>query len=236
MGATKIIIIPDIHGREFWRKAVENLPEDARVVFLGDYLDPYEDEWIYWFDAFQGLQDIIALKKARPEQVTLLLGNHDLHYMYPGLRGSRYNEYKAGIIKQTFDCARDAFQMAAEFAVGGKRYLFSHAGVHPDWVRNHANLFCSLEDVTADTFNRLMFTEDFVEALSDVSWRRGGASAAGSMIWADIYEYELSVPIAPDVVQICGHTLLRSGEPKEFNNTICVDCQRSFVLTEGGLL
>ena len=52
-----IIIIPDLHGREFWRKAVNELPEDAHVVFLGDYLDPYEDEWIYWTDAFKGLLD-----------------------------------------------------------------------------------------------------------------------------------------------------------------------------------
>lgn len=33
-----IIIIPDLHGREFWREAVDELPADARVVFLGDYL------------------------------------------------------------------------------------------------------------------------------------------------------------------------------------------------------
>ena len=40
------IIIPDIHGRDFWRWVVAHRKEEETVVFLGDYLDPYEDEWI----------------------------------------------------------------------------------------------------------------------------------------------------------------------------------------------
>lgn len=35
-----MLIIPDVHGRIFWRKAVESYP-DLPTVFLGDYLDPY---------------------------------------------------------------------------------------------------------------------------------------------------------------------------------------------------
>lgn len=48
--------------------------------------------------------------------------------------------------------------------------------------------------------------------------------------WADIYEYELSAPIAPVVVQICGHTRLPEGKQKELNSVICLDCQRTFTL------
>ena len=94
--------IPDVHGRPFWRDAVLDV-ETTPVVFLGDYLDPYENDWIYWTDAFKSLQDIIALKKANTEQVTLLWGNHDLHYLFPSLQGSRYNEYKADVIRTTFE-------------------------------------------------------------------------------------------------------------------------------------
>ena len=36
----RLIIIPDVHGRDFWRKAVCENP-DGEFVFLGDYLDPY---------------------------------------------------------------------------------------------------------------------------------------------------------------------------------------------------
>ena len=35
----KLIIIPDIHGRPFWRRAVEEYPGEE-FIFLGDYLDP----------------------------------------------------------------------------------------------------------------------------------------------------------------------------------------------------
>ena len=40
----KIIIIPDVHGRTFWKESVYNNinKEDTHIVFLGDYLDAYE--------------------------------------------------------------------------------------------------------------------------------------------------------------------------------------------------
>lgn len=231
----KILIIPDLHGGEFWRGAVKDMDEETRVVFLGDYLDPYEVDWIYWSDAFIAFKDIIAFKETLPEQVTLLLGNHDLHYLYPKLRGSRYNEYQEGKIRKTLEDHLDSFQMAVEYDMGGKRYLFSHAGIHSDWAQKHSNLFGPLENVSAETFNKMMFTPEFVDALSDVSWRRGGSATSGSMIWADIDEYALSLPIAPDVVQICGHTRLPGGKPKEFGHIWCLDCQRAFILTKDGI-
>ena len=47
----KLIIIPDVHGRDFWRKAVEDNP-GAEFIFLGDYLDPYGFEEITEEEAF----------------------------------------------------------------------------------------------------------------------------------------------------------------------------------------
>ena len=34
-----MIIIPDIHGRDFWKEVTAI--EDEEFVFLGDYVDPY---------------------------------------------------------------------------------------------------------------------------------------------------------------------------------------------------
>lgn len=230
-----IIIIPDIHGREFWRKAVNELPEDSLVVFLGDYLDPYENEWIYWTDAFKGLLDVIEFKKTHFEQVTLLFGNHDLHYLFPELKGTRYNEYKEDVIRATFEENLDCFQMAVEHVVGAKRYLFSHAGVHPEWVRKHSDLFGSVDKITAETFNRLMFTDEFVAALCDVSALRGGWSRVGSMIWADMDEFVGTKVNESEMYQICGHTKCSNGQPKVFGNVIFVDCQKAFLLSENGI-
>ena len=232
----RIIIIPDLHGREFWRKAIDELPADARVVFLGDYLDPYENEWIYWTDAFKSLQDIISLKKTHAEQVTLLWGNHDLHYLFPSLQGSRYNEYKAEVIRTTFEENMDCFQMAIEYVVGGKRYLFSHAGVHSEWLKKHSDLFGPADKITAETYNRLMFTDEFVNALSDVSALRGGWSRVGSMIWADIDEFAGTQLGESEMYQVLGHTMCSDGQPKVFGNMICLDCQKAFLLSEDGIV
>ena len=76
----KWIVIPDVHGRKFWRDVVKG-NEDERIIFLGDYLDPYSEEGITPEDAYNELLDIIAFKKEHPENVTLLLGNHDLGYL-----------------------------------------------------------------------------------------------------------------------------------------------------------
>ena len=232
----RIIIIPDLHGREFWRKAVGELPADASAVFLGDYLDPYENEWIFWTDAFKSLQDIIALKKTYAEQVTLLWGNHDLHYLFPSLQGSRFNEYKEDVIRTTFEENLDCFQMAVEYVVGGKRYLFSHAGVHPEWLKKHSSLFGPADEITAETFNRLMFTDEFVEALSDVSALRGGWSRVGSMIWADMDEFAGTQLNESEMYQVFGHTKCSDGQPKVYGNMICLDCQKAFLLSEEGIV
>ena len=38
-----MILVPDIHGRDFW-KVVKSY-KDNTIVFLGDYLDPYINEF-----------------------------------------------------------------------------------------------------------------------------------------------------------------------------------------------
>lgn len=42
---TQVIVIPDVHGRSFWKNAIEKHPETP-IVFLGDYLNPYKSEGI----------------------------------------------------------------------------------------------------------------------------------------------------------------------------------------------
>lgn len=45
MPMKQILVVPDIHGRVFWKEPIKKyLDVVDRIVFLGDYLDPYEDE------------------------------------------------------------------------------------------------------------------------------------------------------------------------------------------------
>ena len=42
----KILILPDIHGRTFYQKALcEAVDKGAEIVCLGDYLDPQNDRF-----------------------------------------------------------------------------------------------------------------------------------------------------------------------------------------------
>lgn len=59
----KVIIVPDVHGRTFWRLAKEKVDEVDKIVFLGDYLDPYPAEGITTEDAIKEFEEIIEFKK-----------------------------------------------------------------------------------------------------------------------------------------------------------------------------
>ena len=162
-----LIIIPDVHGRGFWREAVERHPE-GQFIFLGDYLDPYEYEDITTEEAFQGLEDIVRFKEEHPDSVSLLWGNHDLHYLYPELLGSRYDSDHAERNAHYFHDHQTLFGIAHETEAAGKRFLFSHAGVGMEWLR-HNFPGLKAEEVHATLLNDLVGYPAFMSALGDVS-------------------------------------------------------------------
>ena len=51
------------------------------IIFLGDYLDPYAHENISQEEALANFKEIIAFKQANKDRVTLLIGNHEIHYI-----------------------------------------------------------------------------------------------------------------------------------------------------------
>ena len=67
----KILIIPDVHGRAFWRKPCKDIDKWDKIVFLGDYVDPYPGE-AEQSDVMGELIDIVELKRQNPDKVILL--------------------------------------------------------------------------------------------------------------------------------------------------------------------
>ena len=89
-----ILVIPDLHGRPFWREAA--LGADGRhIVFLGDYADPFPDEGLSPEQALAELEAVISLKREHPDKTSLLLGNHDLQYLWPDFPKTRFDERNA---------------------------------------------------------------------------------------------------------------------------------------------
>ena len=228
----KILIIPDIHGRTFWKSAVES-GDYEKIVFLGDYTDPYEMEGITNRDALKNFKSIIAFKQQNPEKVVLLLGNHDLHYYseyyYELTGGVRYDPVSAVSLQRLFSKYHSCFQLAWETDWGNKHYLFSHAGVTQSWLKRNLEL---IRKPDARHLNRLLHSNDGLESLAQVGKMRWGNYPSGSMVWADIVELLESKPL-PDTYQIVSHTMQMDG-PIITDKVACLDCRAGFSLDQEG--
>jgi len=229
----KVLIIPDVHGRRFWRDAIHSGEYD-RVIFLGDYVDPYPYEKIGPLSAQHELEDILHYYEEHPDKVVLLLGNHDLHYLFERFHdfspSDRYNEefshYYRYLLKEG-----DRFKLAHEETIGRRKYLFTHAGVSMPWLKRNMKLIGKPD---ASHLNRLLTTDKGIEALAQVGILRGGMYLNGSMVWCDCDELALSNPL-PNVYQVIGHSQQVSGNPLITDHFACLDCRSAFVLDANGI-
>ena len=256
----KYIIFPDIHGRSFWKDTVEaykDIDEKITYIFLGDYLDPYSYEEISMQNAIDNFKDILKFQLESKDNVVLLLGNHDLHYISTAVHpGSRFSYQYENEIHKIFKDALEGnnlLQMTYECRVNGKLFLFSHAGILMGWVnKNKKKLFekwqyeeLGLDEKDIDSYKLLpsfnymfeskIYREAFLSTMNDVSIFRGGSSSDGSMVWADWHEFITENPL-PGIVQVFGHTQ-QEQDPININDSFyCLDVRRPFLLSEEGII
>jgi hypothetical protein len=124
-----IVVIGDIHGRSLWKIIVQQHPADE-IVFVGDYFDSKED-----FTAHKQILnfiEIVAFKKANPERVTLLFGNHDFHYLPAA--GERYSGHQYFFAADIYEALKPALdEKLLNICVQKGKYLVSHAGLTQTW-------------------------------------------------------------------------------------------------------
>lgn len=234
-----MIIIPDVHGRDFWKSAVTGR-EDEEIIFLGDYVDPYAFvEDVHPMAGLMCLLEIIEFKKQHPANVTLLLGNHDLSYVTDYIFKCRHDYDNAETIRTIILENLALFCIAHEKTVAGRHYIFSHAGILPAWLAENEHILGTItpENAVAE-LNLGLAAGEIYAVLGDVSEYRGGHLEVGSCVWADVDEHidraaELTAPWA-DVYQIFGHTQQFSGEPVITSRFACLDCRRAFRLDDNG--
>lgn len=255
---SKILIIGDVHGRQFWKKpCLEHKDEFEKIVFLGDYLSPYKYEKISNEKAIEVFEEILKFKNDNPEKVILLTGNHDYSYANSNICECRTDFRNWDKINKMFFDNIKSFDLAWEIKIGDKRYFFSHAGVRKgwfdQWVKDKLFKWDSDELPPADCFNKLFhtaydngrnfdtkFTNGFEAAIGVYSIYRGWDGwDDGSIVWADIREYAKGEEANlennyENVVFICGHTQLEN-EPIIREWVMDLDCRKPFVLdTETG--
>jgi hypothetical protein len=207
------IIIGDVHGSTYWKEAVKENP-GCRYVFLGDYLDPYEE--IEADKLIANLKDIIQLKKSQPATVVLLLGNHDLHYITDKIEQStRYDFDMAPKIAKLFSDNSDLFQ----FAYQEENCVFTHAGISHAWFVN--DFKGDLNKNIADQLNNP--TSEQEPALYACGEARGGFTENGGIFWADIRE--LYEPLQ-DYTQFVGHNRVKdiAAHTNKGGRIIFCDC------------
>lgn len=236
-----IVIIPDVHGRPFWREAVKGR-EHQRIVFLGDYLDPYGGEGISRDSAYREFLDIIDFKKAHMDNVTLLLGNHDMGYLDGIICEDRKDRAREKEIRDLILRNIDLFDMVHVEEVAGAQMLFSHAGVRTTWIRANMGIIgeamkdpCVLNGMLHDAASRDLL----YETLANVAYIRGGMHDAGSVVWCDVREFAEADDFLPGYIQVFGHTL-HDGGPYMVQGKdgagFCMDCRRAFLIDEEGRL
>lgn len=235
-----MIIIPDIHGRNFWKKHVEDNLGKEHIVFLGDYLDPYEDEQIAPWEVFPQLEEIVTLKEKNSDSVTLLLGNHDIHYLTEKGRGGRYDYIRGTQIKHFLIEHADSFQLTLSSEIGGKQFLFSHAGILAGWMEHNKEY---LDDATPETIGTVLnnMWHDrsswpvLFSLLADVPYSRWGRAEYGSPTWSDVDDMRTDAPELPGIYQIFGHSQ-QEGEPVITDYFACLDVRRAFQFSERGII
>ena len=253
----KILVIPDIHCRKFWREAIyNNLSKVEKVVFLGDYIDPYQEEinehqelmecndFYDCIGSLNMLNDIISLKKNEPDKYILLTGNHTDSYIWSKFSAAERTDYRNWEKYHKFFLENlEYFNLVF---IQGKT-IFSHAGITNGWI-NHVweyfeypeneiptimEIAKMFKDTPLDKFNK-----DYINVISDISRHRDGFLPYGSCEWADILEHidlknstsDNIIPTQKDegIYQIFGHSQLKA--PLITSKWACLDCRKAFIV------
>lgn len=251
----KILIIGDVHGRQFWKDTCLNHKDEFdKIVFLGDYVSPYSYEKISNKEAIEVFGEVLDFKKENRDKVVLLIGNHDLSYYKPSICECRTDWKNWNRLNGIYLENNDLFDLAWETEINGKRYFFSHAGIRKGWLNCVSyGIWFDWDNINelppAKMFNdafHLVYNvdlkdqekirtlrQDFERLIGVYSTYRGlGGWDYGSIVWADIREYKEKE--FDDVVFVCGHTQLEN-KPFITDWVMDLDCRRPFVLdTETG--
>lgn len=226
-----MIVVPDIHGRTFWKDAVAKADEDEEIIFLGDYHDPYPGE----IDGTTGLEitqessmanfgDILRFAKS-DGRVTLLLGNHDASYAF-GTEPCRYDYERADVLTRMYRGNIGEFDICAHRVVGGTDMLFSHTCVTKGWLESVRMDGLSAAELAGALNGK---SQDVIQAIGRIGWLRGGDHRYGGPLWADLREADFEGHDIPGTFQVFAHTGAKAPIITEW--FAMLDCRRAFRIT-----
>jgi len=253
----KVLVISDIHGRKFWRNAIsDNIEKVDKVVFLGDYIDPYPEEIKEnpdlmecndFYDAknlLNMLNDIVGLKKNEPDRFVLLTGNHTDSYIWSKFHAASRTDYRHWEKYHKFFSQNLKY---FNLVWTENNTIFSHAGISEGWANrmweslgfpeNELSSVKEIAEVLRDT-PLADFNDYYIKPLGDISHYRWGEAQFGSCEWADIREHlnmqetlkqKDFIPVGEDgIYQVFGHSQLQ--KPIITDKWAGLDCRKAFIV------
>lgn len=218
----KILVVPDVHGRNIWKKAASKLVfgEVDQIIFVGDYFDSFN---IDGKSQIENFKDIIKFKKDNPDTVTLLTGNHDLQYI-TDMACSGYQAGNHWTIKNLLQPLMMEDELKMIKIIGD--HIFIHAGLGKDWCDRYRIDLDNLEESVNSLFKRNPIAFDFQEPpksnkLSNYIYISGyGDNVWQSPVW--IRPDSLYLSKLDGYTQVVGHTHIE--KPTLKNGVWMTDC------------
>lgn len=224
----KIVALGDTHGRDIWKKIVKVEEDFDKLIFIGDYFDTRED--IDVSTQIENFKEILEFKKANPDKVFLLIGNHDFHYLKGcGETYSGYQQYAAMDINEVLQPAVTSGHL--QICHVYDEYIFSHAGLTNTWCENNEIDLYNIEESVNVRFMKNMesFRFEYGENLD-----RSGDDVTQSPIWVRIPS--LFRDMVKGFTYVVGHTNVK--EMHMASNIIAIDCLNTskeyLVIQNGG--
>lgn len=224
---TKILVIPDVHGRGFWKEPCNNWT--GKIIFLGDYHDPYGeyvDEEPDKVESLANLKELAAFVENRrhTSDVICLLGNHDLSY-FNGNGKCRFDYWEQKEVKELISNLSPQIYYIYEDLTTKEphKYLFSHAGITKDWL--------DYNDIELKDLDSIDITN--LSPLDQIPLSRGGYAGYGSCIWNDLNDFQIQTHLQTPYkgyYQIFGHSWGGRTKPVITDKYAMLDCCKPFVL------
>jgi hypothetical protein len=213
--SNNILIIPDLHQRYGWVVPCLNALKGTydKVVFLGDYLDDFNDHPEEVSETANLVKYLLHTKDFG--KITMLHGNHDFAYRfwhYKFLQCSGNEQWKHGIVASILT-ENDWSKMKLfhyERDSSGREWYFSHGGLHTKFfahplngiTKQYVTEVCkkTVEDARMGVYN----------PVHQAGRARGNfGQTVGGILWLDWNEEFLPIE---NVNQIVGHTPRKQPE------------------------
>lgn len=218
----KIGALGDTHGRVKWKEIVNSDKTIEKWVFIGDYFDTHHSG-VSGNRQAENFKDILAFKKANPDKVFLILGNHDYHYLTSA--GETYSGFQSAYALEFNALLEPAIKEGLlQVAYLHDTFLFTHAGLTKTWTIAKTDIPepIIVNDEMVQTLNDyLIYKPNVFKFNTGPNFSRTGDDITQGPIW--VRKESLKEDMVEGVTCVVGHTPVRQVT-FEWKDIIMIDC------------